>query len=369
MATQDRLQNAAGTQTYLLDDSGNLTIPGTMTAAAISPTILALADNIAFTLGTGIDDSVVHNGTSTTWTHTTGDWTLDNTSVTGKIIFRLGTDTTATELDFRNNSDATCWAFLPGSATIGYLRGNDNSPLVLGTGNDDVLGHDGANSKWTHATGDLTFDNTNVTGHTYMDLGTDTSVTSWGVRNNSGSQWLSVDGAGTITQLDAAVRLIKGATTTPGRTVSVHGPDLTHGMTRRVVEATVSPAAIETAILTLPANSAVISLQANIEAALTGGGTTASVSFGITGDVDAYGTMMSAGSQADLLTKNAKADFIGRVAAGAGASLGVFSPAAVSIKMIGAATGGAAAGDTALTVGSVKVRIVYDTMQSIADAA
>lgn len=368
MATQLRYESPTGTQTLLLDDSGNLTIAGTFTAGAIAPSSLALTDGEALILGTGSDDTISHDGTDSLWTHTTGNLVIDNTLVTGKTIFRLGTDTTATAIEFRNNSDAACWTFLPGSASLGYLRGNDNSPLVLGTGNDDIISHDATNSKWTHATGDLTFDNTNTTGRTYMDLGTNTSATSWGVRGNGGSEWFQVDGAGTISQRDAAVLLQKGATTTPGRSIHVIGPDLTHGMKRVVFEATVTPAAVETALLTLPANSCVESTQMNVEADLTGGGTTVTAGIGITGDVDAYGTLFSGGVQADLLTKNAKGDFCGRIAANAGASLGVFSPAAVSIKLIAAATGGASAGDTALTVGSVKVRIVYTTMMSIADA-
>jgi hypothetical protein len=111
------------------------------------------------------------------------------------------------------------------------------------------------------------------------------------------------------------------------------------------------------------------SVQANVESALTGGGTTATFSIGITGDVDLYGTATNAGVQADLLAKNSKCDSFGRRAANAGAGLGLFVAASQDVKLIGAATGGASAGDTALTVGSVKVRIVYKTLMSIVDAA
>ena len=178
-----------------------------------------------------------------------------------------------------------------------------------------------------------------------------------------------ITATGTVERSGTGYDLLTQAGTGTGTVIEVVGPDATHGLKRVVQQVTVSPAAVETALLTLPAKSYVESIQANIESALTGGGTTATVSFGITGDVDAYGTMMAAGSQADLLTKNAKADFVGHTASGAGASIGVFSPAAVSIKVIGAATGGATAGNTALTVGSVKCRITYYTLMSIVDAA
>ncbi|MFA9272275.1 MAG: hypothetical protein ACEQSX_16285 [Baekduiaceae bacterium] len=246
----------------------------------------------------------------------------------------------------------------------------DNDAATWGTGDDLAIVHNGTNTLVTSATGNLVIDNTSVTGHTYLDLGTDTSATSWAVRNNSGTALLEVDGVGTATLHDGTTLLCKGAGSGTGDVIEVVGPDLTHGMKTVVFEATVSPAAIETALLTLPANSCVDACQANIESALTGGGTTTTVSIGITGDVDAYGTMFSGGAQADRLTKNAKLNSIGIPASPPqpGSDIGKFAPAAVSIKLIAAATGGTTAGNTALTVGSVKVRIQYRTLMSIADA-
>lgn len=163
----------------------------------------------------------------------------------------------------------------------------------------------------------------------------------------------------------AAVTL-KTQASSSGVKTEVIGPDLTHGMVTEVYEQTVSPAAIETMLITLPANSQVLSVQANIESALTGGGSTATVSIGITGDVDKFGTVFASGSQADALTQNAKIDVVG-MGSTSGAGVGLWNPAAVAVKLIGAATGGASAGDTALTVGSVKVRIIYRYLLSIAD--
>ena len=173
---------------------------------------------------------------------------------------------------------------------------------------------------------------------------------------------------GVVTLDDGSLLQRSGAGTGTGDAIEVLGPDATHGMVTTVYEATVAPAAIETALFTIPAMSVVESVQANVETALTGGGTTVSFSVGITGDIDLYGTATTAGVQADLLTQNAKIDSFGRRAADAGAGLGLFVAAAQSLKLIGAAAGGAAAGDTALTVGTVKVRVVYQTLLSVANA-
>lgn len=150
---------------------------------------------------------------------------------------------------------------------------------------------------------------------------------------------------------------LRNAGTGTGNVAARYGATATEGLEIRVYEATVVPAAIETNLLNLPANSVVYSVQGNCESQLTGGGTTATWSIGITGTVNKYGT---AGNGAgDTLLKNGKLDFTAtptRVAS------------AEQIKLIGAATGGAAAGDTALTVGSVRVRIVYATCDSLDDA-
>ena len=142
--------------------------------------------------------------------------------------------------------------------------------------------------------------------------------------------------------------------------------DTVEGLEERIYDAVVSPAAIETALFTIPANSVVDSVQANVDAALTGGGTSVTFSIGITGDVDAYGT---AGAPTDLLTKNAKLNAIGTKASGAGASVGIFSGGTTALKLIAAATGGTTAGDTALTVGSVRVVVRYRTLINLKNHA
>lgn len=194
-------------------------------------------------------------------------------------------------------------------------------------------------------------------------------ATTLGLGTGDSPTWTGGTFSGAVNLNDGSLLQRKGAGTGTGDVIEVLGPDSTHGMKTSVYEATVSPAAIETALFTVPAMSVIDSVQANVETALTGGGTTATFSIGITGDVDLYGTATNAGAQADLLTKNAKCDAFGGRGSGAGAGLGVFTAATQSLKLIGAATGGATAGDTALTAGSVKIRVVYRTLMSLVDAA
>lgn len=103
----------------------------------------------------------------------------------------------------------------------------------------------------------------------------------------------------------------------------------------------------------LPANAIVLCAQANIEAALTGGGTTAKLGLGTAADPDLYGLSAA-------LTKNAKIDHVPAAYAVIGST--------TALRLSSCATNGAA-GDTALTVGSVRVRIVYRVPVSLADAA
>ena len=246
----------------------------------------------------------------------------------------------------------------------GSLVWADTELAAWGTGLDLKLRHDGTNSFIESVTGNLVIDNQSTTGHTYLDLGTDTAATSWAVRNNSGAALIEVTGSGLVTLADGTTLQRTGAGTT-GDVIERIGATALEGLEVRVYEQTVTPAAIETALITLPANHVVDSVQANCQAALTGGGTTVTWGIGITGDVDAYGTV---GAPTDSLLKNGKVNAMGTKAADAGASVGVFSAATAAVKLIGAATGGAAAGDTALTVGSVRVVIRYRVLVSLTDA-
>ena len=158
---------------------------------------------------------------------------------------------------------------------------------------------------------------------------------------------------------------------TTGAVVQRIGPSATEGWERRVYEETVSPSAVETALLTLPVGHIVEAVWANAETALTGGGTTFTWSLGITGDVDLYGTASADdgfGAQGDSLAQNGKYTRFGAQTAGAGDGIGDFVAGTEAVKLIAAVTGGATAGDTALTVGSVKVRVQYLVMLALDDA-
>jgi hypothetical protein len=155
-------------------------------------------DNADFVVGTGNDFRVNHNGTLTTITSATGDLVIDNTDTDDQIIVRVGTDTTATGIEFRNNSDVAMWAVEPISASAGRLRCPDNSTLVVGTGGDDTISHDGTLTTWTHITGDLLFDNTDTNDQFIFRVGTDTAATGIEFRNDSNTALFSWDGLGTI---------------------------------------------------------------------------------------------------------------------------------------------------------------------------
>ena len=163
---------------------------------------------------------------------------------------------------------------------------------------------------------------------------------------------------GTLAMADGSLLQCAGRGTGTGDVIERIGNTATEGLELRVFEDTISPAAVETNVVNLPAGSIPIAVLGNVEAALTGGGTTVTWSIGTAGDPDKYGT---AGfpTQADSLAKNSKSRF-----------LGPFTQltSAEQIVLSAAATGGAADGDTALTVGSVRIRVIYWTCNDLDDA-
>lgn len=144
---------------------------------------------------------------------------------------------------------------------------------------------------------------------------------------------------------------ILGSGVSTGDVVARFGASATEGLEVVVYEDTVSPAAIETNLINIPANSRILSVQSNVETALTGGGTTDSYGIGTAGDPDKYGSSAT-------LTQNSKSDFLGD---------GTVLSASEQLVLTGTASE-TADGDTALTVGSVRVRVVYLTLNSLDDA-
>jgi len=343
-------------QIYAVNDAGapvmvidNGALVGTLVVDSLD-----LGTNDPINFGAADNFVVKYNGSVLLWTQAAADSTMDFGVIGAGINVQLYGDTEGRDCLWDQTNDRWLW--------------NDNAKAVFGTGGDLSVYHDGTNTLVNSITGNLILDNQAVTGATYLDLGTDTSATSFAVRNNTGAAKLSVDGAGTVTVADGSTLFVAGAGTGTGDIVQVYGPDITHGWARYVYQADITPAATETALFTVPAMSRLLVVQANAQSALTGGGTTVTFSIGITGDVDAYGTASNSGVQADLLTQNAKINAMAGIAANAGASLGVFSAATVALKLCAAAAGGNAAGDTALSVGTVRIRVMYETLLPLANA-
>ena len=223
-------------------------------------------DNQSLKIGAGADFSVLHNGTNTVATSTTGNLIFDNTNATGATIVQLGTDTDVTDFQVHNDTgntlfeigglgsatfnvgDDTATAFLvqergagddyilvdTSNAAEGISLGNvvtnptlsqlgtgqvtfsgnidaangiditvDNKSLTIGAGTDFTIIHDATNTTMTSATGDLILDNTSATGSTILQLGTDTSDTSIEFKDNTGNIFFTATGDRAI-DIDAA---------------------------------------------------------------------------------------------------------------------------------------------------------------------
>lgn len=112
---------------------------------------VVFVDNMDLQIGTGKDLKIVHNGTDTLIAGANGDIVIDNTDTNDVIILRVGTDTTATGVEVRNNSDVAMWNFRPTSATAGSLKGADTSALVFGDGDDIAIAWDATKLAVTQA--------------------------------------------------------------------------------------------------------------------------------------------------------------------------------------------------------------------------
>lgn len=76
-----------------------------------------LADSKVVGLGADQDLTVTHNGTNSVITSNTGDLIIDNVLATGSTLLDLGTDTSATDVQIRNNS-GTALLTVKGDAAI-----------------------------------------------------------------------------------------------------------------------------------------------------------------------------------------------------------------------------------------------------------
>ena len=157
-------------------------------------------DNQGIKLGNAPDDAISHDGTNTKWVHLTGSLNFDNQNVTGATQVTLGTDTTATKFEVRNNSEATIFSVTPASATAG-------TAAVVGalTTTDGVVSGDART-----VGGRVDVDVANGTAHTNST--DETVLTSYSIPANTIK-------AGTVVKVKFCARVSadNGATTLTGR--------------------------------------------------------------------------------------------------------------------------------------------------------
>ena len=153
---------------------------------------LTLEDNNNLQLGSGQDLTLVHNGSASTITNSTGNLTIDNTSTSGSTIIQLGTDTATTDFQVQSNSgdrifsvsgnrdlyisgalNITGTLLLNGAAVTGGSSSslNDNESFTFGDGNDLSIVHTGSAGSITNSTGNLTIENTTFAGYSIIKTG------------------------------------------------------------------------------------------------------------------------------------------------------------------------------------------------------
>ena len=204
----------------------------------------------------------------------------------------------------------------------------------------------------------MTFGNA-TTNPVYTFLGTG------GVNVSAGT--LTVGAAnvsGAMQLLDGASLALQGQGTGTGDVVEYIGPTSADGWQTVVYQQDISPSAVETNSINLPAGIQLQSVQARCTAILTGGGTTVTWSIGTAADPDHYGSAgfssIAGSAAADSLAANSNVDWYGDSAHAMS-----LSSAAEQLVLTGCATGGTADGDTALTVGTVRVRVIYKRLQPL----
>jgi len=144
---------------------------------------LLITDDVAMVFGDGGDILVQFDGTDLTISSAVAD--------TGAVGF--GVDGAGVDAIFYGD---TASVNVTWDQTADSLIFADDALLVLGTGSDDTISHDGTNTTWSHGTGTLTLDNKNATGSTEFRLGADTDAVSVDIKNDSDAAVFSVLGSG-----------------------------------------------------------------------------------------------------------------------------------------------------------------------------
>jgi hypothetical protein len=312
-------KNESGTEVLSVDQDGNLVVTGTVSSTSATPDDFGAA---------GIKADVIAESTSGAGVTLDGVLLKDSHILDTVGFYDSAAPTKRVRMD-------------AGAVTAGQTR---------------VLAMPDENVTITSAGAALLDDASAAAQRTTLGVGTGDSpafvaVTANLTGNVTGNSTGVHTGATTVP--DGSVLTLAGAGGTAGDIVQYIGSS-TEGMHLVVFDAIISPAAVETAVLTVPAQSVVMSCQANVATALTGGGTTVTFAVGVTADPDKYGA-----PAVDGLTQNTKLNFIPAYA---------FLTAPEAVVLTGAAAGGTADGDTALTVGTVRVRVVYWTLNSLDNA-
>jgi hypothetical protein len=103
-----------------LDSLDSTQFVRTDASSVITTGTLKLNDDVLLALGTGVDFWASSDGSDTIFENNNGDLIFDNHDSNSSIITRLGTDTTATSYQLRNNSDAQLiTAYATGNVGIG----------------------------------------------------------------------------------------------------------------------------------------------------------------------------------------------------------------------------------------------------------
>ena len=130
------------------DGSGGVTAYLTLDGGYSTPQVI-IPDNAALVVGTGLDFSIIHNGSNTALTNNTGDLTITNNQDDGDIEFKTDDGSGGVTTYFR--VDGTQHTIDVFKQTHFY----DNVKTTFGSGNDLQIFHDATDSYINNYTGDL----------------------------------------------------------------------------------------------------------------------------------------------------------------------------------------------------------------------
>ena len=197
---------SAGTEVLMSSGPGaSIGISGT---AGTSIDIgIATAQAISIGSVIGAASTTVSGGTGNLSLISSEDILIDSQGSSAFVFIDSGSDTSSSGLKFRNNSGSEIFTVLGSSqasfsgnviASGGLNINADNQALEIGLSSDLSVLHDGINTLVTSSNGNLIFDNTDTASSIVNRLGTNSSTTSFSVRNNSGANLMEVFGSGDV---------------------------------------------------------------------------------------------------------------------------------------------------------------------------